>query len=128
MAIHDKFVTLAVRLIKKHGRPLTFIELSNASDPARAWEGTDTAQSNPTRTLVTVGVQVEPDSLQRLGLTIQLSDLVQRSDKVMMVPGPDDLIGYNQAMDEGSYYSIIQPFETLRPGVTTVLHFVGLKL
>lgn len=125
MAIHDKFVALALRLITKHGRPVTFIEMSSATaTPAFPFEGPTNPQAAPTRTLVTVGCFVEPDSLQRLGISTKFMELLQRSDRIVLVPGPEDLEGFNSVSDESKNYGITG-IETLRPGLTNILHYVG---
>lgn len=125
MGVHDKFLPMINRLLKKHGRPLTFIELSaTPANPAFPFEGPTNPQASPTRSLTTVGTFVEPDSLQRLGLSTKIEELLQRSDRICLVPGPADLKGYNVVTDEGESYKILA-IETLRPGTTTLLSFVG---
>jgi hypothetical protein len=122
MAVHDKFLALVNRRLTKHGRTVTFIELNDVG--ALPWEGPADPTAAPKSSLVTVGCFVEPDSLQRLGLGVRIEDLVQRSKRIFLAPGPAVLKGYNQVLDEGEYYTITGT-ETLRPGTTTLLHFVG---
>lgn len=127
MGTHDKFLPMILRLLTKNGRAVTFIELgTNGGLP---WEGPVDPRGTPNRSLVTVGCFVEPDSLQRLGLSMKVEELIQRSDRICLVPGPAVLDNYNEILDEGQYYSIVAPkgIETLRPGTTTLLHFVGVK-
>jgi hypothetical protein len=122
MAVHDKFVALAQRLLTKHGRTVTLIELNDVG--ALPWEGPANPTAAPKRSLQIAGCFVEPDSLQRLGLGVRIEDLVQRSKRIFLSPGPLALDAYNQVLDEGQYFTITG-METLRPGVTTILHFVG---
>lgn len=124
MGTHDKFLPMILRQLKKNGRDITFIELATAG--AFAWEGPADPRSSPKRTLVTTGCFVEPDSLQRLGLSTKIEELIQRSDRICLVPGEAVLDDYNEILDEGQYYSITG-MESLRPGTTTLLHFVGAK-
>lgn len=125
MGVHDKLLPMINRLLAKHGRSITFIEIGEApADPLFPFEGPTDPIATQQRTLVTKGCFVEPDSLQRLGLTKRIEELLQRSDRICLVPGPAVLDGYNVIEDEGSTYKIVD-FETLRPGTTTLLHFVG---
>lgn len=125
MGVHDKFLPMINRLLKKHGRAVTFIELNaTPANPSFPFEGPTSPQASPTRSLVTFGCFVEPDSLQRLGITQQIEELLQRSDRIMLVPGSNDLKGYNVVTDEGETYKIAG-IEILRPGTTTLLTFVG---
>lgn len=119
MGVHDKFLPMVQRLLKKHGRTVTFIELNDAG--TLPWEGA----SGTKRSVSATGCFVEPDSLQRLGLGVRIEDLIQRSKRIFLSPGPAALDGFNQVLDEGQYYTITG-MESLRPGATTLLHFVGL--
>lgn len=124
MGTHDRFLPMILRLLTKNGRPVTFIELAAAG--AVPWEGPADPRGSPARVLTTVGCFVEPDSLQRLGLSTKVEELIQRSDRICLVPGAAVLDDFNEILDEGQYYSITG-LETLRPGTTTLLHFVGVK-
>lgn len=118
-------VALAQRLIKKRGRSVTFKELGRTpADPLYPFEGPTSPEASAVRTLTTFGCFVEPDSLQRLGLSTKLEELIQRSDRIMLVAGQSSLDGYNVVVDEGQTYQL-SGFETLRPGLVTLLHFVG---
>lgn len=119
-------LALAVRLIKKHGRSVTFIEFaSTLADPLKPWEGPADPRAVPARQLTTFGCFVEPDSLQRLGQTTKFLELLQRSDFIFLVDGTNDLALYNEVLDTGKYYRITG-METLQPGVNKILNFVGL--
>jgi hypothetical protein len=125
MGVHDKFLPMIQRLIAKNGRAVKFIELNAApANPSFPFEGPTDPAAVPTRTLTTSGCFVEPDSLIRLGITTKVEELLQRSDRIMLAPGSNDLSGYNTVVDEGETYKITG-IETLRPGTTTLLHFVG---
>jgi hypothetical protein len=124
MGVHDKFLSMVNRLLTKHGRTVTLIELNDVG--ALPWEGATAPAAAPKRSLVTKGCFVEPDSLQRLGLGTHIEELVQRSKRIFLAPGPAVLEGFNQVIDEAQYYTITG-METLRPGTTTLLHFVGVN-
>ena len=125
MGTHDKFLPMIQRLLAKNGRSVTFIELETAG--AVPGEGPADPRNPPKRSLGATACFVEPDSLQRLGISTKLEELIQRSDRICLVPGSVGVLdGYNEVFDEGSYYSITG-METLRPGTTTLLHFVGVK-
>lgn len=121
---HEQFLPMIVRLLTKNGRTVTFIEL--ATEGPIAYQGPDDPRNPPKRSLAVRACFVEPDSLQRLGLTTKLEELIQRSDRIFLAPGAEVLDDYNEVIDEGQYYSITG-METLRPANTTLLHFVGLK-
>lgn len=124
MGVHDKFLPMIQRLLTKHGRSVTFIELATAGN--LPWEGPVDPRSPPKRSLTASACFVEPDSLQRLGLGTRIENLVQRSDRICITPGAGLDEKFNEALDEGRYYTITG-VETLRPGTTTLLHFVGTK-
>ncbi len=118
-------LALAVRLIAKHGRVITFIEFNaTPANPAFPWEGPADPRASPARSLVTVGCFVEPDSLQRLGATTKFQELLQRSDKICLVSGTNALEGYNEVID-GTQYFKITGVELLQPGNNKILYFVG---
>lgn len=122
MGVHDKFLPMIQRLLKKHGRSVTFVELNDVG--SLAWEGAADPTAAPKRSLSLFACFVEPDSLQRLGLGTRVEELVQRSKRICLVPGAGQLVGFNQVLDEGEYYTITG-MEALRPGTTMLLHFVG---
>jgi hypothetical protein len=125
MGTHDKFLPMIQRLLAKNGRPVTLIELETAG--AVPGEGPADPRNPPKRSLTTVGCFVEPDSLQRLGISTAFEELLQRSKRICLVPGSAGVLdGYTEILDESKYYGI-SGIETLRPGTTTLLHFVGTK-
>lgn len=124
MGTHDKFLPMIQRLLLKNGRSVTFIKLNTVG--AFAWEGPADPRTPPALSVAATGCFVEPDSLQRLGLSTKIEELIQRSDRIFLSPGTQVLDGFNEVLDEGKYYHITG-MESLRPGTTTLLHFVGLK-
>lgn len=125
MSDDSRFIPIALRLIKKHGRAITFIELAaTPPNPSFPFEGPTDPRGTPARSLATFGCFVEPDSLQRLGMRSKIDDLIERSQRILIVPGPNDLSGYNELIDESENHKITG-IETLRPGLFTLLSFVG---
>lgn len=124
--MHEEFLELAEELIAEDGRSITFIRLSKLAG-AFPGEPAGDPRSPPAATLVAIAVFVEPDSLQRLGHTTKVDELLQRSDNICLVAGTNPLEGYNEIIDDnGSYYQITG-MEKLRPGTRNLLYFVGLK-
>ncbi len=125
------FVSLqltAARLIKENGRSVTFIR-HNQTDAVSAepWNGPTDPRATPDITSVQDAVFVEPGSLSKLGLSSETSDLVMNSEKIMMVsPGSVDLSTFQEVLD-GAVYWKINKVETLQPGSTAVLSFVGVS-
>jgi len=115
----------AQRLIDKHGRTVTLIEFDNSiANPAFPFEGPVSPRGVPARSTAYRACFVEPDSLQRLGITTKVDELIQRSDRICLIAGPDSLAGYNEVVDQAQNYRITG-IETLQPGETVFLHFVG---
>ncbi len=123
------FVSLqltAARLIKENGRSVTFIR-HNQTDAVSAepWNGPTDPRTTPDTTSVQNAVFVEPDSLSALGFSSEASDLIMNSEKVMILsPGTVDLSTFQEVLD-GAVYWKIKKVETLQPGSTAVLSFVG---
>lgn len=122
---HLEFLELAEELIPENGRDVTFIQLATASG-AFPGEAAGDPRTPPARSQVVTACFVEPDSLQRLGISTKLDQLLQTSDRICLVAGTFDLAGMDEVIDEGRYYKI-QGMETLRPGTRTLLYFVGVK-
>lgn len=127
--MHEEFLELAEELIndpEDGGRAITFIQLSKVAG-AFPGEPAGDPRSPPARSLQAIGVFVEPDSLQRLGHTTKIDELIQRSDNICLVAGTNPLEGYNEIIDDDGAYYVITGIEKLRPGTRTLLYFVGLK-
>jgi hypothetical protein len=125
--MHEEFLELAEELIPENGREVTFIQLSTASGGFPG-EGPGDPRNPPARAVTVVGCFVEPDSLQRLGLTTKIEQLLQTSDRICLIPGTENLRGYDEVIDsdDGRYYKI-QGMEELKPGTRSLLYFVGVE-
>lgn len=123
-----KLKATAQRLIAANGRAVTFIQHDQTlSDPAKPWKGPADPRATPASTSNQVAVFVEPFSATELGLSSIQTDLIKRSDQIMIVAaGVVDLSQFQEVLDDGVYW-IITGIETLRPGTTTLLFFVGVR-
>lgn len=121
-------VATAQRLITENGRSVTFIRQDQTlSDAAQPWLGPADPRTAPDATLVVDAVFVEPSSAVKLGLATEQSDLVMNSDQILIVSaGSTNLLQFQEVLDEAIYWKITT-IETLKPGATTVLSFVGLR-
>jgi hypothetical protein len=124
--MHEKQLALVQRLLPKHARPVTFIQLS-AVTGGFPGEAAGDPRSPPARSVTTPACFVEPDSLQRLGLSTKIDQLLQTSDRICLVSGIVDLAGMDEMIDDDGLYYKVQGMETLRPGTRTLLHFVGVE-
>ena len=117
------------RLIEKYGRPVTFKKFSQVpSDATKPWLGPTTSATEATKTAFFINA--EPDSLERMGLSINDVDLLKRSDiKGLVAFGPTDttdLRTYTELLDiEDSSTYRMQHTQRLRPGTTTMLWVIG---
>lgn len=125
--MHEEFLELAEELIPENGRSVTFIQLSAASGGFPG-EGPADPRNPPARAVTVIGCFVEPDSLQRLGITTKIDQLLQTSDRICLITGTTNLRGYDEVIDsdDGRYYKI-QGMEELKPGTTSLLYFVGIE-
>lgn len=115
--LHTRLQTTALRLIKSHGREVTF-------------------KGDGLTDLPLNGVFVAPggsvDGLSAFGAGTQFNDLVARSQEVLMVEynGTDSILDYETLSDPdgplgGSWY--ITGIQALQPGEITILYYVGLR-
>lgn len=125
--MHEEFLEIAQELIPENGRPVTFIQLAAVAG-AFPGEVSGDPRNPPARSVTTMGCFVEPDSLQRLGTTTKITQLLQTSDRILLVPGDVELDGVDEMIDsdDGRYYKL-QGMEKLRPGTRTLLYFVGVE-
>ncbi len=122
-------IATAQRLITENGRSVTFIEFN--STPAEAdkpWNGPTDPRATPDSTAAHDAVFVEPSSAVKLGLSSEASDLIKRSDQIMIVsPGAAVDLRIYQEVDDDSQRWKITAVEILKPGSSTMLAFVGVR-
>lgn len=124
MPDYTALAATALRLVKDSGRLVQFRKLnSDPVDNAKPWRGA----ADPTVGGVTVdayAVAVPPSSASALGLSTSDSDLVKRSEQILIVaPASADLAEFHEVIDGRTWR--ITGVETLRPADTTLLYFVG---
>jgi len=130
VADHTKFVTLAKKLLNSHGRSISFIKLNELpADPNKPWKGPGVGGET---TLLVDGVFVPPNTVRQFGLTAlglgtEFQDLIAMSQQIIIVsPGENDLREYTSVLDNGERWGIIG-LQILKPGITTILGFVGVR-
>lgn len=100
------------------------------ADAAKPWDGPSTAEPAPDdgRAEVTVsGVLVDPGSASRLGLLAKESDLLKRSQQILVVvPSEDtpDLSEFDR-LTVGTDAWRVTGVETLRPADVVMLYYIG---
>ncbi len=123
---------LAQTLIAANGRAVTFVKQDRTpADAAVPWRGAAAPTATPGATeLAGSAVFVPPSSVASLGMSTKASDLVKRSEAIMMVGlGPTataDLSDYDEVVDGASRWRIVG-VEKLAPGSTTLLYYVGVE-
>ena len=122
-------IATAQRLITENGRSVTFVEFdSTPGDVAKPWGGPADPRSNPDSTLTVDAVFVNPSGAASLGLSTETSDLVKRSEQILIVsPGASaDLTIYQEIIDGSDRWKIMG-IETLKPGASVMINYVGVK-
>lgn len=124
MADHQKFVNLALRLIKKHGRMTSFRIVSNASaNPDKPWQGTATAPES----VGPLPAVFLPFRGFEFGSLFTTGDLNKEVDEICMVAGdPEGIEHAHVVIDEGKDYKI-QWVQRLRPADKTILYAFGIN-
>ena len=122
-------IETAQRLITENGRSVTFVQFdSTPGDAAKPWNGPTDPRATPDSTLTVDAVFVPPSSASSLGLKDEVNDLVKRSEQIMIVsPGAAaDLSIYQEVTDGGEQWKIVG-VETLKPGASVMLNYVGVR-
>lgn len=128
---YTEVLATAQELTEEFGRAITVQRLGTTpADASKPWRGQADPASPVAEEVVLHGVAVPPDSLIRLGLEVQSSELVQRS-KLIFISAPDalttDISDFNHLVDsDGSSYRIVV-IHALQPGETKLLYFIGVE-
>lgn len=121
MSQYDSAIALALRLIKKFGRPVTFNQLGTASDPSTPWKSSAPSVVN-TVTQPAVFVSL---SIRDLGLDLTQVDLEKRATEALLTaPGTLDLFSVHQIVDDKTY--TILWIKALKPGPDVVIYAMGI--
>ena len=127
MPNYTKLAATALRLVENAGRAITLVKFhttpGNASKP---WLGATSPRGANATQLNTTGVFVEPSSATSLGMSTEISDLLKRSEQVIIVASTSDLSQYHEVIDNSIRWKI-EGMEKLAPGATTLLYFIGVK-
>ena len=129
MVEYADFISTAQELITEFGRSITLVQFDGIpATPAQPWKGATDPRAAPTASLILDAVFVEPASAVKLGLAAESSDLIKRSEQILMVsPGADaDVQIYHEVIDNHENWKI-QGVTILRPGAEVVLAFIGVK-
>lgn len=122
-----EILAVAQELITENGRSVTLIAFdSTEQNAAQPWNGPADPRAVPDATLAVDAVFVDPSSARSLGVSRPVEDLVKRYSAIMMIsPGAQvDLSQYQEVLD-GTNRSRVESIESLRPGGTTFIHFLG---
>lgn len=123
-------IATAQRLITENGRAVTLVQFNTTpSNSDKPWLGPADPRSSPDSTLAVDAVFVNPGETFSLGASFKVSDLMKRSEQIMLVsPGASaDMSLYNEVIDtDGSKWKIDQ-IEVLKPGTSVALVYVGVS-
>lgn len=122
MSNHQNFIALALRLIAKHGRDVTFKVLSStAADADKPWRGTATA---PTVIGPLKAVFV-PFRGYEFGSEYTDTSLFKEVEEVCLVAGGQGDLETAHLLTDGGKELKIEWVQRLRPGDQTVLYAFG---
>lgn len=126
---YTALATTANILLADFGRSVKLVKMNRtAGTPSQPWLGPTDPRANVVAQLTLIAVFVEPSSLEQLGISTKDSDLVKRSTKIMIIaPGSaltHDLATFDE-VEDGAMRWRITAIETLKPGATTLLYFIG---
>jgi len=120
----------AQTLVQDSGRSVTFRRLDRTTldDAGKPWRGTATPRTTVDASVTATAVVVSPAGAAALGIVTLDSELIKRSQEVMIVAlgatSTDDLSTFDEVLD-GTVLWKIQKVDTLKPADTTLLYFVG---
>lgn len=119
----------AQSLISDFGADVTFVAFNEtAGDPAKPWDGpTDPRVGGSTLTVR--AVQVEPSGAVRLGLAVNIDDLLKRAEKILLVAGDDaqNLRDYEEVQSAEGPFKVGMLHELNPTGAKRLLWFVELS-
>lgn len=125
MADHQKFADFALRMLKKHGRLVTFQKLSSATlTPTTPWKGNNSQ-------IVTDTVEVwscfVPAQGLKLGIDFFDEELLKTFTQVCMTSQSTmDLSKMTRILDTDKSYWKIQAGQISKPADTVIMYVFGL--
>jgi hypothetical protein len=129
---YENLADVASSLLTQFGRTVTFRRLNKNTldDAAKPWRGTATPRASVDASVDGQAVSVSPSAASRLGITTEDSDLIKRSQEILIVAlgstSTDDLATFDEVLD-GTKLWKISAVETLKPANLTLLYFVGVR-
>lgn len=128
MANYPALQATAQRLVDVNGGDVTFRQFEqDPANPAEPWDGPADPRGSLAAELVQRAVLVQPTGISALGIAYVTTDLLKRSEQIMIVAGTDgvDLSEFNEVDTIGGSYKIVG-IERLQPdGATILLWYVG---
>jgi len=126
-----EIANIALTAVQEAGRSVTFRRLSRTvDDPAKPWRGAASPRATVDASVTATAVVVSPGQGVALGLATEDSELVKRSQEIMIVAlgatSTDDLTTFDEVLD-GTVLWKIQKVDKLKPANTTLLYFVGVS-
>ena len=126
MVHYTELATKAEALITKFGRSITIEKFDTTpADASKPWRGPVDPRASLDATVATDGVFVEPSEASKLGMSVDVNDLLQRSEQIVIVSTSTDLNGFNELVDTDTTRWKILGFEHLKPGTVSLLYFIG---
>jgi hypothetical protein len=112
-------------LLRRYGRPLTFIRLNETpADSAKPWNG---PAANGETTLVLQGTPLDPIGQRQLGSAIQFDNLLIKNSNLYIVANEGyDISAYTEVLDENKRYGI-SLIETIKPSTVPIVSYVWVK-
>lgn len=130
MVDYVRLASVANRLVQENGRPISFIRLNEVpADSSNPWDGPGPGGET---SLSVYGVFVPPNTVRQFGLSAlgegtEFEDLVTFSEQIIITSqGEIDLRQYTKVEDGGIRWGIVG-LQVLRPGLVTMLAFVGVR-
>ncbi len=130
---YTKLADTALRLVQDSGRDMTFRRLNRTpADVAKPWRGATAprATAGLDTSVTAKAVVVPPGQSSTLGFLAEDSELVKRSEQILLVAlgstSTVDLSTYDEVLDGATLWKI-DLVQILKPGGTVLLFAVGVK-
>ena len=129
---YNAMAAVAEQLIDENGREITIFRFDQTfTDSAKPWKGPTDPRGTPDETATLNAVFVPISGAASLGMKTLDQDLLKRTEQVCLIaPGvtsvPFDLATANEIID-GGVNSKVTFVETLKPGDTVLLYYVGVS-
>jgi hypothetical protein len=127
---YTNIANTALRLVEKYGRSMVVLKfVTTPANESKPWEGAEDPREEAEAETINA-VSVSTGEAVKLGMHTQDSDMVKRSDQILIVaPGAAnqiDLSDFNEVADQGVNWKITM-VEKLQPASTILLFYIGIK-